>query len=213
VLDANIVLVGYSGHGLVVADSIKSLDSFKLMGYIDHQSKDFNPFDLTYLGSETPETFSKIRKNQFQVILGIGDNYIRKKVFNLYQSENIPFINVVDPSSIISNYAEFGIGNFISKNAIVNSFSKIADNCILNTGCIIEHECIIDSHVHIAPGTVLCGNVRIGESTFVGANSVVKQGITIGKNVIIGAGSVVLKNIPDNEVWVGNPAKKRSNGK
>jgi len=26
--------------------------------------------------------------------------------------------------------------------------------------------------------------------------------------VIVGAGSVVISDIPDNETWVGNPAKK-----
>lgn len=60
----------------------------------------------------------------------------------------------------------------------------------------------------IAPGAVLAGNVMVGENSFIGANSVVKQGVTIGNGVTVGAESVVIKNIPDNEIWVGNPAKK-----
>jgi acetyltransferase-like isoleucine patch superfamily enzyme len=50
--------------------------------------------------------------------------------------------------------------------------------------------------------------VQIGAGCFIGANSVIKQGICIGKNSIIGAGSVVICNIDDNQVWVGNPAKR-----
>ena len=207
-LESNIVLVGYSGHGLVVADSIESLGTNKLIGYVDRQKKVFNPFDLEYLGFETPELFSRLTNNNLKVILGIGDNIIRKQAFELYQTKKIEFINVIDSTSFVSKNSQLGIGNFISRNTVINSFSKISDNCILNTGCIIEHECQIESHTHIAPGAVLCGNVHIGESSFVGANSVIKQGIKIGKNVTIGAGSVVLKNIHDNEVWVGNPAKR-----
>lgn len=31
--------------------------------------------------------------------------------------------------------------------------------------------------------------------------------VTIGENAVVAAGSVVTKDIPDNEVWGGNPAK------
>lgn len=62
--------------------------------------------------------------------------------------------------------------------------------------------------MHIAPGVVLAGNVTVGENSFIGANSVLKQDVKIGSGVTVGAGSVVIKDIPDNEIWVGNPAKK-----
>ena len=42
---------------------------------------------------------------------------------------------------------------------------------------------------------------------FIGANSIILKGVTIGERSIIGAGSVVTKNIPDDEIWAGNPAK------
>lgn len=53
--------------------------------------------------------------------------------------------------------------------------------------------------------------VIVGENAFVGAGSIVLKGVHIGKNAIIGAGSVVTKDVPDNEVWAGNPAKYLKN--
>lgn len=38
-------------------------------------------------------------------------------------------------------------------------------------------------------------------------NTLVVKPVTIGKNSIVGAGSIVTKDIPDNEVWAGNPAR------
>ena len=35
----------------------------------------------------------------------------------------------------------------------------------------------------------------------------VLPGVTIGKNAVIGAQSLVSKNIPNGEIWAGNPAK------
>ena len=51
------------------------------------------------------------------------------------------------------------------------------------------------------------GHVYIGDDTFIGLGTIICNDISIGKNCIIGAGSVVTKNIPDNEIWAGNPAK------
>lgn len=49
--------------------------------------------------------------------------------------------------------------------------------------------------------------VFIGDNSFIGAHSIILKGVKIGKRCIIGAGSVVAKNIPDGEIWAGNPAK------
>ncbi len=51
------------------------------------------------------------------------------------------------------------------------------------------------------------GHVEICEDAFIGTKSVLSGNIRIGKGAIVGAGSVVTKDIPDYEIWGGNPAK------
>ena len=57
-----------------------------------------------------------------------------------------------------------------------------------------------DIHVKTAP-------VIIKEGAWIGGHSIVLKGVTIGEKSVIGAGSVVTRNIPDSELWAGNPAK------
>ena len=49
--------------------------------------------------------------------------------------------------------------------------------------------------------------VYIGEGVFIGACSIVTKGVSIGKHSVVGAGSVVTHDIPEEEIWAGNPAR------
>ena len=204
-LDNNIIIVGYSGHGLVVSDAaLASKMKLKYYSEINEQTK--NPYNLVYIGDENKEEFAAWNsKNDF--ILGIGDNRIRQKIAHFILSKNIEVLNVIHPSALISDNVLIGKGNFISKQTSINPLAQIGNFCIINTGAIIEHECIISDAAHIAPGAVLAGNVKIGERTFVGANAVIKQDVTIGKDVIIGAGSVIINDVEDGKTVVGNPGR------
>lgn len=87
---------------------------------------------------------------------------------------------------------------------------------------LYPEEIEIGNHVHITMNCVILthnldtsssrikwqrGHVKIGDGAFIGAASIICNTVTIGDNAIVGAGSVVTKDIPDNEIWAGNPAK------
>ena len=203
--DNKIVLIGYSGHGLVVAETAKT-SGMNLNFYTEKKIMAVNPFDLEYLGFEGDDTYSDWDK-PYDFILGIGNNTIRKKAVQLVLSKKKRLLNVINATAHISENSVIGQGNFIAKNVVVNVLTEIGNYCILNTGCIVEHECRISNGVHIAPGAVLLGNVSVGEQTFIGANAVIKENINIGRNVIIGAGTVVIKDVPDYSKIVGNPGR------
>ncbi|HWV71943.1 MAG TPA: acetyltransferase [Pseudosphingobacterium sp.] len=202
---SNIVLIGYSGHGLVVGETAIEA-GMPLKFYTEKKPVENNLFNLDYLGFEGDENFDGWSK-PLNYILGIGDNHVRNVVALRIGLQNKLVASVIHPSANLSRHITVGKGNFIAKNVAVNTMAKLGDYCILNTGCIIEHECSLGNAVHIAPGAVLAGNVSVGNFSFIGANTTVKQGVKIGDNVIIGAGSVIIKDIPDNQTIVGNPGK------
>ncbi len=205
-LDKEVVLVGYSGHGYVVAEAaIHSGLNLKHYAEINEIKK--NPYKLKYIGFEK-DSFFKGWGKKYNFVLGIGNNNIRLETFNLIKSKRLKVLNVFHKSASISKEIKIGQGNFIARNVSINPLVEIKDCCIINTGSIIEHDCKIEMGVHIAPGVVLAGNVTVKKNSFIGANSVVKEGVTIGENVIIGAGSVVLKDIENNKKVAGNPLRE-----
>jgi sugar O-acyltransferase (sialic acid O-acetyltransferase NeuD family) len=205
VLDKKVILIGYSGHGFVVADTAIE-NQLNLVGYAEKMIVQKNPFQLNYIGNEKEDGF--FEKNiEITYLIGIGDNIIREKIYNLIIEKEGEILTLVSQSASISKTVSLGTGTFVNKNVSINSFAVIGKNVILNTACIIEHDCIIGDSVHIAPGAVLAGNVTVGERSFIGANAVIKQGVVIGKDVLVGAGAVVLNDILDGEKIVGNPSR------
>ena len=139
------VLIGYSGHGLMCLD-VATLNDYTILGYCDQNVKDFNPLNLNFLGSETQ------LENETNVILGIGDNHIRFKIYK--ELPQLKYINIIHPSAIVAWSVKISEGIVIAANAVVNPFVEIGAGVILNTASIIEHECLIGDFSHIAPETI-----------------------------------------------------------
>lgn len=203
--DKKVILIGYSGHAYVVAD-IAIENQYDIIGYTEKSRAQNNPFNLNYAGYEREIDFFE-NKEGVGFLIGIGDNSIRERIYNLITSKNIVVTTLMSNTASISHSARIASGTFINRNVTINALAKIGKNVILNTACVIEHECEISDSVHIGPGAVLAGNVFVGQRSFIGANSVIKQGVKIGKDVIIGAGTVVLHDISDGKKIVGNPSR------
>ncbi|GAB2770416.1 acetyltransferase [Salinimicrobium soli] len=201
-----VVLVGFSGHGIVVADAALE-QGLEVMFYTDKQPVEENPFNLKYLGFEADPEF-KFWNQEYRYALAIGNNGIRRKTAETILKRGKELVNIIHPHSFMSKWVNLGIGVFVNNNAAVNAKVTVGNYCIINTGSIVDHECRLGDAVHIAPGAVLAGAVIVGDNTFIGANSVIKEGVRIGKNVVIGAGSVIIDDVADNVKIVGNPGRE-----
>lgn len=49
--------------------------------------------------------------------------------------------------------------------------------------------------------------VIIKKGAFIGTDTIVLKGVTIGCKSVVGAGSIVTMDIPDGEIWAGNPVR------
>ncbi|OCB76561.1 acetyltransferase [Flavobacterium crassostreae] len=192
-------LFGASGHCKVIIDIIENENKQKIDAILDD-----NPKNNTLVNSNVIKPDSVKFKATDSLFIAIGNNYIRKKISQLYKLKS-PVLT--HPKAIVASSVKIGEGTVIMAGSIINPDVIINKHCIINTGAIVEHDSVLESFVHISPNASIAGNVEIKEGTHVGIGSCVIQGVKIGKWVTIGAGAVITKNIPDYAVVVGNPGR------
>lgn len=107
----------------------------------------------------------------------------------------------------IEDKVEIGANCQIAKGALSNTI--IGKGSKINVDCTIAHNVVLERNVWLSPKVNIAGSVRIGCNTTIFSGVIIRDKLEIGKQVVIGMGSVVTKNIPDAEVWIGNPAHKK----
>jgi len=193
-------LYGASGHAKVIIDILELL-RIPVDGLYDDNPEIKQLLSYPVLGSLK----NQVKRPQLPFIISIGNNLVRKKIKELFP---LVFANaLIHPEATISNRAVLGEGTVVMGHAIINADTRIGQHAIINTSASIDHDCTIGDFVHISPNATLTGGVTVGEGTMVGAGAVIIPYTKIGQWAVIGAGSVVTKNIPDYELWMGNPAR------
>lgn len=116
---------------------------------------------------------------------------------------------------VVSENAKLIIGTKVgmSNTTIVATKSVVIGNNILIGGGVTIVDCDFHSlnpshwHTDADEKNMISLPVLIKNNVFIGMDSIILKGVTVGNNVVIAAGSVISKDIPDNQIWGGNPAR------
>lgn len=117
----------------------------------------------------------------------------------------------IDDSCTVHSHVWIGDKVIIGKNVKIQAFAFIPNGVTIEDNVFIgPHVCFTnDPHMDIVPtGRFKPTETRVLKRARIGANACILAGVTIGEGATIGMGAVILKNVGDNEVWVGNPARR-----
>lgn len=186
---------------------------------------------ILFLESKMITFYLILRKLKIDRTLKIkGIPYVKNRgIFNLGKNVRINSRISANPIGgdkrcyfVVAKDAVLTIGNGVAiSNTSINCYNSITimDNVMIGGSCKIydtdfhsldQYERVTDDRTNIKTKPII-----IKENAFIGGHSIILKGVEIGENSIVGAGSVVTRNIPDNEIWAGNPAKfiKKINNK
>lgn len=210
----NLIIVGASGHGKVIADIAIKTEKYDEIVFLDD-----NPKIKEIMGFRVicpivcDEALFKewLGEGGIEVIIAIGNSKIRMEKQNLFESAGMKLATLLHPRAVIGMDVKIGSGSVVMANAVINSGTVIGRGCIINTAATVDHDNNIKDFVHISVGAHLAGTVCVESHTWIGAGAVVSNNINIDTTCMIGAGAVIVKNIEETGTYIGVPAQKYTN--
>ncbi len=197
-----LIIIGASGHGKVVAD-IARKNGYDKIRFLDDR-KELAECD----GYPVIGTSKDALKFDCDLIVAIGNAKVRERIQQMLENNGKHVPVFVHPSAIIGGNVRIGAGSVVAAGAVINPSTVIGRGCIINTCSSVDHDCRIDDYVHISVGAHLAGTVTVGERTWIGIGAVVNNNLKITGDCMIGAGAVIIENISETGTYVGVPARR-----
>lgn len=133
---------------------------------------------------------------------------------------NIPASTNIWQFCVVFPEAKIGDNCNICANVLIENEVTVGNNVIVKSGVQLWDGITVEDDVFIGPNATFTNDLFprsknldwklsktiIKKGASIGANATILCGITIGEKAMIGAGSVVTKDVPEGELWVGNPA-------
>lgn len=208
-MSKKMVIWGASSHALVVADIVRLVGDYEIVGFLDsvNPERAQMPFCGTKIlgGAEQLESLSQAGINY--LIVAVGNCKARLRLADAARAKGFHLTFAIHPRSTVAVDVVVGAGTVIAAGATINPGARIGENVIINTGACVEHECTIEEGGMVNTGARLGGRATVGRAAVVEIGATVAAGIRIGAGSVIGAGSIVLNPIPESVLAYGAPAR------
>jgi sugar O-acyltransferase (sialic acid O-acetyltransferase NeuD family) len=118
------------------------------------------------------------------------------------------FATVVHPGVEVPDGSRVGAGTILLAGVVLTTAVSIGDHVVVMPNATLTHDDTLEDYATVCAGVSLGGSVTIGSGAYVGMNASVRERVRVGSGATLGMGAALLTDLPDDETWVGVPARK-----
>lgn len=131
------------------------------------------------------------------LIVTIGNNKLREKIYREAAVIGYSFPNIIIPSAYISPYATIGAGCVILNNVVIQNNAQVGNGVILNPGVEIHHDSVVGNNVLIYTNSVVRTFAKVGDRAHLGSTLTISNEVLIPDDSIIQDGETVIHYTPE----------------
>ena len=144
------------------------------------------------------------------VVVCVGSGTGRARIVDRLAELGLPdrrYATIVDSLVRIPAGCWIGRGSVLLGHVTLTAGVTLGEHVVVMPGVTLTHDDVVEDFATFAAGVSLGGGVRIGRGAYLGMNASVREGASVGAGATIGMGAAVLADVPDDETWVGVPAR------
>lgn len=134
-----------------------------------------------------------LRKDFDNLIVSIGNNDVRGRIYTEAKAMGYKFPNIVCGSAYISPFAKVGEGCVILNNVVIQNGAKVGNGVILNPGVEVHHDSEVGSNVCIYTNSVVRTYAKVSDFVKIGSNVSISNEAVVEEHGIVDDGMVVKK--------------------
>lgn len=209
----DVILVAASGLAREVLASTRATGTVTVIGFLDDDPQLSGEFieGIPVLGRI--KDASAFHTASF--VLCAGKGAVREKLAGTLATMGIGsvrYASVVDKSAFVADGSVVGAGSILLANVVLTAGVRLGSHVVAMPHVTFTHDDEVDDFATLTAGVSLGGGVSIGRGAYLGMNSSVRERCAVGAGATIGMGAAVLQDVPDDETWVGVPARRLRGG-
>lgn len=206
--DKDIYIVGI-GHNSAVTIELAELNGYRIIGLIHYNNELTGKAQWGYPIVSDTESFFKQDIGSINFALSMGNNTVRKAVFDTIKKEGGMLPLLIHPTASVSRFSVLSEGVQIHANVTVQPDVIVKENSIISFGVGLSHNVTVGEHCYIACHSLIGAYTVVEQNVLVGMGTTTVSGKVekIGHDTVVGAGSLVINTIAPKKVVYGRPAK------
>ena len=156
-----LLIVGAGGFGGAVAEAAEATRRYDLAGFVDDRWPGLTAIPAgPVIGSVSGLT--ALRDRADAVVLAIGNNAVRERIFNIARAAGFDLPTIVHPHAYLAHGAVAGAGVLVMARATVGTGSVLGEGALINAGAVLDHDCEVGPFAHVGIAASMGGGARLG---------------------------------------------------